>query len=1273
MAEEQQKQYKNIATKSYSVHSFRATYGFFQNQILPWTYQNNMCDVEFVIPSRFENIFSSTSRHYTVKDVLSKQSITVDVLQLKRSMYDDVEQFVFKHFDLYCNLIRQFPEFDESLKISAFRVLLQVSEKIIHLLSDILEEDTEEYERQLSSKYRNMIMMIVYLLCQFTHAFEDEIMKKTANANIGKGRKKKMTFDESELSEWPEERLKFLVILKKIFQLPIKKFWDPPIIDYEFINYITTSFFKLLENIEISKDKGMRTEIFRFLGSVLVENRTGIGYSIKILQMVQDFEHLPNVMADAVVHFMQENSADTLAADIFREAILLDVKALVNNLTAAHSLSQFLVSISERCPEKVLCVIGNLMQFLEMESHIMRNCVLSIIGIILRKVLANENMSSKDKKLREELLSQLEAHLLDNNSFVRCKAIQICKALMDEKVLTSIELYLIGKLISNRIKDKASNVRKNAMSFMALFIDVNQFACQIPLDVLKESYQTEYKKLKQLEKSRPLVFDDSDEESADENAQATGLFFDDSDEEECNQSQVKEKAEGEEKVDDEKDKDESDMHIEEQEMPVSDEPKTTEDDNSEEFEKQKAIVDYMKNTLNFAEVIHGIVEPVCALLHSSTQTDVLEAIEFFTSAAGSLVTGSDAGIRQILELIWSNEVPVKEAVLNAFKSLYLSNIKDKRAIADIAKNLINLLKNASQEDELNLQAFVTHFSKHGEIPESISGVLWANLTNPASGVTDEEKVAILVLLGMIAEQCPEFVWQHLNAFVEYGLGSQEDKKFQISLYMLRVLSKANLKNRGKFQSANAIDKEMRLPNDHIFTDCVKSLLTDGIKILDDNQWTPMANEAISAIFCLVNEPEMLCMKIMKTVTNFINEELESNKDKEDDSTFEVSNILLSRFMSLCGYIALHYLTYLKVDYFANLRRQEIGREQRRRKSTANMTFTTPKCPSMRNSPKSITKKRHSISKNYKLVPPIDEETTYEQILDKCAKEVKDETKLIGSLLPIVVAVCRASLKEFNKEIQAAASVALIKFMLFSEKVCEENMQLFATIAEKSPEPYIRSNMVIAMGDLSTSYPNIVEPWTPQIYQRLSDSDASVREAAIITLTHLILHDFVRVKSLVSEAAKCIADEEKKISDVAKYLFSELSKKGNIIYNIIPDIISTLSDPKVEFSEEKFQVVLRHMLQYIEKEKLVEGLVEKLCVRFTGLSTDVQLHELTFCLSILTLNDKCYSKLMEFKNLLKERMSDPIIMKYITNITANAKKNDAKTAAELEMFRKELGI
>lgn len=52
---------------------------------------------------------------------------------------------------------------------------------------------------------------------------------------------------------------------------------------------------------------------------------------------------------------------------------------------------------------------------------------------------------------------------------------------MEEKALASVELHNIGKLITKRLRDKASNARKNAMSFMAEFVQTNQFACQVCL------------------------------------------------------------------------------------------------------------------------------------------------------------------------------------------------------------------------------------------------------------------------------------------------------------------------------------------------------------------------------------------------------------------------------------------------------------------------------------------------------------------------------------------------------------------------------------------------------------------------------------------------------------------------------------------------------------------------------------------------------------------------------------------------------------------------
>ena len=44
-------------------------------------------------------------------------------------------------------------------------------------------------------------------------------------------------------------------------------------------------------------------------------------------------------------------------------------------------------------------------------------------------------------------------------------------------------------------------------------------------------------------------------------------------------------------------------------------------------------------------------------------------------------------------------------------------------------------------------------------------------------------------------------------------------------------------------------------------------------------------------------------------------------------------------------------------------------------------------------------------------------------------------------------------------------------------------QLLFTILEKSTEPVIRANTIIAIGDLTFKFPNLIEPWTPRIYAR----------------------------------------------------------------------------------------------------------------------------------------------------------------------------------------------
>jgi hypothetical protein len=74
---------------------------------------------------------------------------------------------------------------------------------------------------------------------------------------------------------------------------------------------------------------------------------------------------------------------------------------------------------------------------------------------------------------------------------------------------------------------------------------------------------------------------------------------------------------------------------------------------------------------------------------------------------------------------------------------------------------------------------------------------------------------------------------------------------------------------------------------------------------------------------------------------------------------------------------------------------------------------------------------------------------------------------------------------------------------------DKNLQLVFTILQASPDSALRSNIVIALGDLAFRFPNTVEPWTSHMYDRLKDADSRVRKNTLMVLTHLILNDMIR--------------------------------------------------------------------------------------------------------------------------------------------------------------------
>lgn len=85
----------------------------------------------------------------------------------------------------------------------------------------------------------------------------------------------------------------------------------------------------------------------------------------------------------------------------------------------------------------------------------------------------------------------------------------------------------------------------------------------------------------------------------------------------------------------------------------------------------------------------------------------------------------------------------------------------------------------------------------------------------------------------------------------------------------------------------------------------------------------------------------------------------------------------------------------------------------------------------------------------------------------------------------------------------------------------------------------------------------------------------------MTLTFLILAGQVKVKGQLGEMAKCLEDEDKRIADLARMFFTELSTKDNAVYNHFVDMFSLLSaDGSIE--EESFRRVVKFLLGFVEK-------------------------------------------------------------------------------------------
>lgn len=392
--------------------------------------------------------------------------------------------------------------------------------------------------------------------------------------------------------------------------------------------------------------------------------------------------------------------------------------------------------------------------------------------------------------------------------------------------------------------------------------------------------------------------------------------------------------------------------------------------------------------------------------------------------------------------------------------------------------------------------------------------------------------------------------------------------------------------------------------------------------------------------------------------------------------------LLSRFIFMIGYVAMKELIYLDIDIYSNLKyRQELADLQKNKKKdlkaldrgrrTLNMSATAV----MRKSflAPGLLQNEDEENNEDDVMGPSAEDAFAEQINMICEHELLfQKDSIFRKFLPMVLEVLKFPKKYPQPELQRSALLALIHFMSVSSEFCEKNMHFLMNIFLHTQDIDIKCNVIIGMSDLTFRFPNIIEPWSSHMYSTLHDENRELRLTSVRILSHLISHEMILIKGQISDLAMCLVDKDEEIRKCTEVFFKEIAHKSNILYNVLPDIISRLGDPNLNLEEGKYQIIMRYIIGLINKDRQIENLVDKLCYRFKITELERQWRDIAFCLSLLSYTEKTIKKLVDNIGFYKDKVQIQEVYDFFRNIISNTLKL-AKPEVKVSVFKINLKI
>ncbi|XP_070475080.1 condensin complex subunit 1 isoform X2 [Equus przewalskii] len=1262
---------------------------------------------EFHLPLAPEELLKSGGvNQYVVQEVLSIRNLPLQLRAFQAAFRAQGPLAMLEHFDTIYSILHHFRSIDPGLKEDTLEFLIKVVSRHSQELPAVLDDATLSVADR--SAHLNALKMNCYALIRLLESFET-MSSQTSLVDLGTGGKGKKTRAKAAHGfDWEEERQPILQLLTQLLQLDIRHLWNHSVIEEEFVSLVTGCCYRLLENPTIShqKNRPTREAITCLLGVALTRYNHMLSATVKIIQMLQHFEHLASVLVAAVSLWATDYGMKSIVGEIVREIGQKCPQELSRDPSGAKGFAAFLTELAERIPAILISSMCILIDHLDGENYMMRNAVLAAMAEMVLQVLNGDQLEEAARDTRDQFLDTLQAHGHDVNSFVRSRVLQLFTRIVQQKALPLTRFQAVVALAVGRLADKSVLVCKNAIQLLASFLANNPFSCKLSDTDLAGPLQKETQKLQEMRAQRRIAaalldpeeeweamlpelkstlqqllqLPQEEEEVPEEIAntetteevkgrirrllakasykraiiltrEAIGHFqkseaFSQMDPEEAEETRFlnllgaifKDPA-----ASTQKNPQESAENMGPGQTDGKDKPSVSEPEKSwekDELVKQEMLVQYLQDAYSFSQKITEAIGIISKMMYENTATVVQEVIEFFVMVFQFGVPQAVFGVRHMLPLIWSKEPGVREAVLNAYRQLYLNPKGDSaRAKAQaLIQNLSLLLVDASVGTIQCLEEILCEFVQKDELRPAVTQLLWERATEKAP-CSPLERCSSVMLLGMMARGKPEIVGSNLDTLVSIGLEEKFPQDYRLAQQVCHAI--ANISDRRK-PSLGKRYPPFRLPQEHRLFERLREMVTKGF-VHPDPLWVPFKEVAVTLIYQLAEGPEGICAQILQGCAKQAQEKLEEKNPTQEDlqDTPTLPAFLLMNLLSLAGDVALQQLVHLEQAVSGELCRRRVLREEQEHKT---------KNPKEKNTGSETT-----MEEEMGLVGATADDTEAELIRSICEMELLDGRQILAAFVPLVLKVCNNPGLYSNPELSVAASLALGKFCMISATFCDSQLRLLFTMLEKSSLPIVRSNLMVATGDLAIRFPNLVDPWTPHLYARLRDPAQQVRKTAGLVMTLLILKDMVKVKGQVSEMAVLLIDPAPHIAALAKNFFSELSHKGNAIYNLLPDIISRLSDPAGGVEEEPFHTIMKQLLSYITKDKQTETLVEKLCQRFRTARTERQYRDLAYCVSQLPLTERGLRKMLDNFDCFGDKLSDESIFSAFLSVVSKLRR------------------